>query len=182
MTTRVLRSLCACFATALLAPVANAAPSDDWPLSNWPIQVSPLEPASGEFPESLTQTLVIGGRSVTVRVNPWMDLMPPVDPEPLRVTVELSTQEDRGLPRRLVAEKVLLRRVNPVGPGERRTWNPDLEFIPSTLQIHPLPALFGAFGGPDWSDDGLVDVTVRLRNGGRVVRVNMGRLDIPSAH
>lgn len=140
---------------ALCSPALPQARADDGAVAS----LSP-SPYLGQ------RSLMIAGKRVTIRVDLWRDLMPPMPPggSPMAVHVTISCPNPGSLAGRLTIDSMRLRQ-------GRSFWIPTL-LTDDTLVATPFPAYSG-FGGPTWEPGSVAHATVMLRFGRRVIPVNI---------
>jgi hypothetical protein len=114
-----------------------------------------------------SKVITLDGRAVTLQVELWRDLMPPVGAGggKMQAAVNFSTTDSRGLPG-ITNVKVRFERSG--GP----TWSPQLLPV-ATFAYDPKSLMYGAAGGPKWSVNSRVTATVEFKVSGRTRRVDI---------
>jgi hypothetical protein len=126
---------------------------------------------SGATPPKLKQVaskvLVVEGRSVTLSVDLWRDLMPVIGGSGggLITAVSFSTADRRGLPGITDLKVTFVR-------STTQTWKPRLLAV-QTFRYDPQNAMYSAGGGPKWSLNSRVTARVEFKSGGRTRRVDI---------
>jgi|GEM_PF-6149411 len=114
-----------------------------------------------------SKVITLDGRAVTLQVEIWRDLMPPIGTGggKMQAAVNFSTTDSRGLPG-ITNVKVRFEKVG------GQVWTPQLLPV-ATFAYDPKSSMYGAAGGPKWSINSRVTAKVEFKVSGRTRRVDI---------